>query len=72
MDHINRQSSTILPDILRTVTLEEILQAVDIVTEEEVEKEQQWNTGVLEGDNGTVFLQSAGNYLDETENNNIS
>ena len=71
MDHVNRKESIlssqsiVLPDILRNVTLEEILHAVDTVTEEEEEKTQQWNTGVLETDNGTVFLQSIGNYYDE-------
>ena len=64
---------SILPDILRSVTLEEIIQAVDIVTEEEEEakireeaKQQHWNVGTLEGDKGCVFLEGAGNYLDDT------
>ena len=62
-----------MPDILRSVTLEEIIQAVDIVTEEEEEakireetKQQHWNVGTLEGDKGSVFLEGAGNYLDDT------
>ena len=62
-----------MPDILRSVTLEEIIQAVDIVTEEEEEakireetKQQHWNVGTLEGDKGCVFLEGAGNYLDDT------
>ena len=66
--------SSTLPDILKNVTLEEILKAVDNVEEEEEENrkaqeasEQQWNIGVLEGRNGPVFLQSVGNQLHETE-----
>ena len=62
-----------MPDILRSVTLEEIIQAVDIVTEEEEEakireetKQQHWNVGTLEGDKGSVFLEGAANYLDDT------
>ena len=64
---------SILPDILRSVTLEEIIQAVDIVTEEEEEakireetKQQHWNVGTLEADKGSVFLEGAANYLDDT------
>ena len=64
---------SILPDILRSVTLEEIIQAVDIVTEEEEEarvreeaKQQHWNIGTLEGHKGSVFLEGAENYLDDT------
>ena len=64
---------SILPDILRSVTLEEIIQAVDIVTEEEGEarvreeaKQQHWNIGTLEAAKGSVFLEGAENYLDDT------
>ena len=66
--------SSTLPDILKNVTLEEILKAVDNVEEEDEEnrkaqetKEQQWNIGVLESHKGPVFLQSVGNQLHETE-----
>ena len=64
-----------MPDILRSVTLEEILQAVDIVAEEEEEaaaenleetNETGWNMGRLKGEPGTVFLNNIGSYLDET------
>ena len=66
--------SSTLPDILKNVTLEEILKAVDNVEEEDEEnrkaqetKEQQWNIGVLECHKGPVFLQSVENQLHETE-----
>ena len=81
MDSVQRKASTvslhpsILPDILRTVTLEEILHAVDIVEEEDKRLEDsgfdgselELNTGVLDADKGTVFLHTIGNYLDQTE-----
>ena len=59
---MSTRSST-LPDILKNVTLEEILRAVDNVEEEEEEnmkaqetREHQWNIGVLEAHRGPVFL----------------
>ena len=63
-----------MPDILRNVTLEEIIQAVDIVTEEEeAEKinqevrEQHWNIGVQEENKSEMFLQNIDSYFDDTE-----
>ena len=59
-----------MPDLLRSVTLEEIIQAVDIVTEEEEninEEQNVSNIGVLDETKGPVFLQGLSNYVDETE-----
>ena len=62
-----------MPDILKSVTLEEIIQAVDIVAEQEEEdrrnqeaKEQQWNIGILEDHKGPIFLQGLEGHLDDT------
>lgn len=75
LDSTRRRS--VLPDVLRTVTLEEIIHAVDIVEEDKrLEeggvggKEPQLNTGVLEIDNGPVFLQTVEHYVDETQHKN--
>ena len=61
-----------MPDLLRTVTLEEIIHAVDIVTEEEEEnansKEDQKvsNLGILDESKGPVFLQGLSSYHGDT------
>ena len=71
---VGSSGTHILPDILRNVTLEEIIQAVDIVTEEEeAEKinqevrEQHWNIGVQEENKSEMFLQNIDSYFDDTE-----
>ena len=76
LDSARRNS--ILPDVLRNVTLGEIIHAVDIVEEEDKRledegiggKETRWNTGVLESNNGPVFLQTVENFEDETARKN--
>ena len=66
------RKQSILPDLLRTVTLEEIIHAVDIVTEEEEEnataKEDQKvsNLGILDESKGPVFLQGLSSYHGDT------
>ena len=66
------RKQSILPDLLRTVTLEEIIHAVDIVTEEEEEnanaKEDQnvSNLGILDESKGPVFLQGLSSYHGDT------
>ena len=65
-----KRKTSILPDLLRSVTLEEIIQAVDIVTEEEEninEEQNVSNIGVLDETKGPVFLQALSSYVDETE-----
>ena len=60
-----------MPDILKNVTLEEILKAVDNVEEEEEENrraeviKEQLNIGILEGQRGSVFLENAENQSQE-------
>lgn len=61
-----------MPDLLRSVTLEEIIHAVDVVTEEEEnakirEEKDASNVGTLDDSKGPVFLQGLGNYIDKTE-----
>ena len=61
-----------MPDLLRSVTLEEIIHAVDIVTEEEEtangkEGPTVSNIGILDDSKGPVFLQGLSSYVDETE-----
>ena len=73
--NFNAREASVLsvPDILKSVTLEEIIQAVDIVAEQEEEdrrnqeaKEQQWNIGILEDHKGPIFLQGLEGHLDDT------
>jgi len=70
-ENMTRKQS-ILPDLLRTVTLEEIIHAVDIVTEEEEENENEIedqkvsNLGVLDESKGPVFLQGLSSYHGDT------
>merc|ERR1712203_408760 len=62
-----KRKTSILPDLLRSVTLEEIIQAVDIVTEEEEninEEQNVSNIGVLDETKGPVFLQGLSSYVD--------
>ena len=60
-----------MPDILKNVTLEEILKAVDNVEEEEEENrraevmKEQLNIGILEGHRGSVFLENVENQSQE-------
>ena len=68
----NTRKTSILPDLLRSVTLEEIIHAVDIVTEEEEkakigEEKDAPNLGILDNNKGPVFLQGLSSYIDETE-----
>ena len=65
------RKQSILPDLLRSVTLEEIIHAVDIVTEEEEnentkEDEQVSNIGILDESKGPVFLQGLSSYHGDT------
>ena len=66
------RKQSILPDLLRTVTLEEIIHAVDIVTEEEEENENEIedqkvsNLGVLDESKGPVFLLGLSSYHGDT------
>ena len=65
------RKQSILPDLLRTVTLEEIIHAVDIVTEEEEnentkEDQQISNLGILDESKGPVFLQGLSSYHGDT------
>ena len=65
------RKQSILPDLLRSVTLEEIIHAVDIVTEEEEnentkEDQQVSNLGILDESKGPVFLQGLSSYHGDT------